>query len=171
MAQARGPHSAPTGDSQTRQHPIGLVQRSDVDDAQHRVEDDAGSVGAEGARHLVAAPQEHDRGKSSLKRDLRPCAGFGDDGEERGLAIVDQAPVGRERRERGLRRRVRGRSEESEHDRAAGKGIEGQPMAPELRRKALSPGWAPGLSAKSSCSDIDFRRWRRRSPETGARRR
>ena len=113
----------------SRQHPIGLVQRGDVDDAQHRVEDDQGSVGAESARHFAAVPQEHDRGKSGFKRDLRSRAGFGDDGEECGLAFVDQAPFGRERRKRGLRRRVRGRSEEGEHDGAAGKGIEGQPMA------------------------------------------
>ena len=55
--------------------------------------------------------------------------GFGGDGEECGLAFVDQAPVGRERRKRGLGRGVGGRTEEGEHDGAAGKGIEGQPMA------------------------------------------
>ena len=119
----------PRRSTQIAEHPIGLVQGRDVDDAQHRVEDDQGSVGAESARHLAAVPQEHDRGKSGLERDLRPRAGFGDDGEEGGLAVVDQAPVGRERRKRGLRRGVRGRSEEGEHDGAAGKGIEGQPMA------------------------------------------
>ena len=115
--------------TQIAEHPIGLIQSGDIDDAQHRVEDDPGSVGAESARHLAALPQEHDRGKSSLKRDLWPHAGFGDDGEERGLAVVDQAPFGRERRKRSLRRGVYGRSEEGEHDGAAREGIEGQLMA------------------------------------------
>jgi hypothetical protein len=39
-----------------RQHPIGVAKGGDVDDAQHRVEDHPGSVGAKGARHLVAVP-------------------------------------------------------------------------------------------------------------------
>jgi hypothetical protein len=79
--------------------------------------------------HLAALPQEHDRRKSSLKRDLCPHARFGDDGEERGLAVVDQAPFGRERRKRSLRRGVYGRSEEGEHDGSPREGIEGQLMA------------------------------------------
>jgi hypothetical protein len=57
-----------------RQRAIGLDQGGDVDDAEHRVEDDPGSVGAEGARRLVAVPQENDRGKSGLKSHFRPRA-------------------------------------------------------------------------------------------------
>ena len=57
-AGADGPKASPGGGEQlrSRQHPIGLVQGGDVDDPQHRVEDDPGSVGAEGARHLAAVP-------------------------------------------------------------------------------------------------------------------
>jgi hypothetical protein len=112
------------GPRQSRQdleRPIDLVQGSDVDDAQHRVEDDPGSVGAEGARHFVAVPQENDWGKSGFERNFRPQTGFARDGEERGLALVDQAPVGGERRKRGLRRGVVCRSEERQRD-GAGKG-------------------------------------------------
>jgi hypothetical protein len=120
---------------QNAERPIGLVQGSDVDDPQHRVEDDPGPVGAESARHSVAVPQENDRGKSAFQRDLWPQTRFVHNSEERGLAFVDQAPVGRERREPGLRRRVVRRSEESERDGAAGKGIEGEMMAPRIEKE------------------------------------
>jgi hypothetical protein len=112
-----------------RKHALAIVQGGDVDDAQHRVEDDPGSVGAESARHLVAVPQEPDRGKSGPERGRRPGIGFGDHGEEGGLAIVDQTPIGRQRLKRGLRRGVSGRSQEGKHNIATGKRIEGPPMA------------------------------------------
>jgi hypothetical protein len=42
------------------------------------------------------------------------------------LAIVDQAPAGRERRECGLGYGIGDRSQEGERDVPAGKGVEGQ---------------------------------------------
>ena len=50
-----------------------------------------------------------------------------------------------------------------------GNGSKANRWRPELRRKALSPGWAPGFSAKSSCSDIDFPSIGPRSSPAGAR--
>ena len=137
-----GPAAPP---DRAAQHPIALVQRRDVDDPQHRVEDDPGSVGAEGAREALAVPQKPDRRKSRLERAPRSRVRFGDDSEEGGLAFVDQAPVGRERLQRGLRRGIGDRAEEGERDRAAGKGIEGQAMAPPIEEKGAVAPLSAGL--------------------------
>ncbi len=44
--------------AQMRERSIGLVQGRDVDDPQHRVEDDQTPVRAEAARRLIAIRQE-----------------------------------------------------------------------------------------------------------------
>jgi hypothetical protein len=125
---------------ETRKHALPLVQGGDVDDAVHRIEDDPGPVGAEGARHIAAVPQENDRGKPGFERACRPCAGFSDDGEEGRPAFADQALVGRKGRERSLCRGIGDRAEEGERDISAGKGIEGQPMAARIEQEgAVAP--------------------------------
>ena len=100
------------------------------------------------ARAISPPSHRNTRGKSGLERDLRPHARFRDDGEECGLAIVDQPSFGGERRKRGFRRRVHGRSEEGEHDSAAGKGIEGQSMAPCIEEKGGVARLGAGLQRK-----------------------
>ena len=53
-----------------------------------------------------------------------------------------------ERRKRGFRRRIGGRTEEGERDGAAGKGIEGQPMAARIEEKGAVARLGAGLERK-----------------------
>ncbi len=56
--------------------------------------------------------------------------------------------MGRERRKRGLRRRVGDRSEESNRDGAAGEGIEGELMAPRIEEEGAVARLGAGLERK-----------------------
>ena len=129
-------------------HPIALVQRRDVDDPQHRIEDDPGSGDSEGAGEALAVPQKPDRGKSRLERAPRGRVRFGGDSEEGGFAVFDEAPVGGERLQRGVRLGIVGRTEEGQRDRAAGKRIEGKAMAPPIEEKGAVAPLSAGLERK-----------------------